>query len=424
MLKVKFNLREQMSLSETLINLIVNHNNVRYKISTGRSVNPKYWNTKAQRCKELMDFREGVEINQKLDLFESVSKKIIRKADDDCIELTNEQFRRQLGEATENPNRFLNGSNFWDYFDDFVAYKKPRVSNDVIKDYNNSLRKHLTTCESRNNSPLSFGALKNQTNGFTDRLEYYLTYEAINKNGGRGLRTNTVGKQFKNLKSFLHWCFEKGIYPSFSLKHMVTKTEEVDTVFLTEEEITRLIKLKLTDDLETKVRDLFIIACETALRFTDFNRLNEYHFVDDDTRIRPTKRSGNRKKSSVNRKLIIPNSPRLRRILDKYQNNPPSVSDTTEFNKTIRAICEKAKINQLVTCVKERGNTSFEETKMKFKLVSSHTGRRSFCTNKFLGGMPVQAIMKFSGHKTESSFMRYLRIDNELAATKYREFFK
>lgn len=62
-------------------------------------------------------------------------------------------------------------------------------------------------------------------------------------------------------------------------------------------------------------------------------------------------------------------------------------------------------------------------TKKKFEEVSSHSCRRTFCTLKFLKGMPAQVIMKFSGHKSERSFLKYLKLDAELTANKYGEFF-
>ena len=64
-----------------------------------------------------------------------------------------------------------------------------------------------------------------------------------------------------------------------------------------------------------------------------------------------------------------------------------------------------------------------KEVKKKFNEVSSHTCRRTFCTLKFLKGMPAQAIMKFTGHKTERNFLRYLKLDAQVTANKYREFF-
>lgn len=59
----------------------------------------------------------------------------------------------------------------------------------------------------------------------------------------------------------------------------------------------------------------------------------------------------------------------------------------------------------------------------KWELVSSHTCRRTFCTLKFLSGMPPMAIMKFSGHSSEKNFLKYLKLDAELNADKFKEFF-
>lgn len=46
----------------------------------------------------------------------------------------------------------------------------------------------------------------------------------------------------------------------------------------------------------------------------------------------------------------------------------------------------------------------------KWQVISSHTARRSFATNAYLAGIPVFRIMLITGHKTEESFFRYIRI--------------
>ena len=55
--------------------------------------------------------------------------------------------------------------------------------------------------------------------------------------------------------------------------------------------------------------------------------------------------------------------------------------------------------------------------------MASHSGRRTFITLKFLAGMPAQAIMVFSGHSTERSFLKYLKLDAELVANQYADYF-
>jgi len=54
----------------------------------------------------------------------------------------------------------------------------------------------------------------------------------------------------------------------------------------------------------------------------------------------------------------------------------------------------------------------------KYELVSSHTARRSFCTNAYKSGMDSLAIMQLSGHKTEKSFLTYIKIGNEEFASR------
>lgn len=42
-------------------------------------------------------------------------------------------------------------------------------------------------------------------------------------------------------------------------------------------------------------------------------------------------------------------------------------------------------------------------------MISIHTGRRSFCTNAFLEGIPVLSIMDVTGHKSEKTFLKYIK---------------
>lgn len=53
-----------------------------------------------------------------------------------------------------------------------------------------------------------------------------------------------------------------------------------------------------------------------------------------------------------------------------------------------------------------------------YEQVSSHTARRSFATNAVLSGIDMHLIMKITGHKTESEFRRYVRVDDVLAAER------
>ena len=55
----------------------------------------------------------------------------------------------------------------------------------------------------------------------------------------------------------------------------------------------------------------------------------------------------------------------------------------------------------------------------------TYTARRSFATNAYLAGLPPISIMKITGHKTESSFMKYIKISEKENAIQLKghEFF-
>ena len=57
-----------------------------------------------------------------------------------------------------------------------------------------------------------------------------------------------------------------------------------------------------------------------------------------------------------------------------------------------------------------------EESFLKWELLSTHCARRSFATNLFKQGFPAISIMKITGHKSEKTFMRYIKVtEDEIA---------
>ena len=80
-----------------------------------------------------------------------------------------------------------------------------------------------------------------------------------------------------------------------------------------------------------------------------------------------------------------------------------------------------AEINDLVEVVKTKGGLRISETKPKFQLITTHVARRSFATNLYLAGIPSISIMKITGHRTERSFLKYIKISQEENAQKLME---
>jgi integrase len=414
---VKFFIRDPKAIRKTSIMLSFTYSGKRIRISTGEQIFPAHWNNKADKVREVIDEPEACEINNRLKLMESLVTDVHHNFLRDGIIPSPKELMQEIENQRIKPTLQNNNKGFWELFDDFVEYKRKRLPN--VKDFDNSLRKHLLNAEKNWKKPLTFASLKLKDKGLIEILDDYLTYDAINSKGEKGLATNTVGKQFKNLKVFLNWSFSNEYVPKFDTKHIVTKTEEVDAIYLKQEEVDTIFNLDDLTEEDTLIRDLFTIGIETGLRFSDFIRIKPEYIVDNKLTINPIKTITNKKNI-----VQIPISSKFRAILNRRNGTPPNYDgELTDFNKAVRELAKKAGINSEVVIYRKIGGKHIETVYQKYELVSSHTCRRTFCTLKFLGKMPANVIMKFTAHKTERSFLRYLKLGNEEVCEQYKHHF-
>lgn len=408
----RFNLRSTTEKDkETLIYLMFRYDDKRLKITTEETVMPKYWNFKEQKVREVKSYPKYIFVNDRLRKITNTIETTYRLLQNKGVEPTvNELKKEYIFQLTGiNPRK---APEFWNEYEKFIESEVGRVVNDVIKDYN-SLKKHLKGFEKHSKEPITFSSFNF---AFYQEFVKYLTYDAVKPNKEKGLATNTVGKQIKNLKIFLNYCFKHEIIERFDLTDFKTLTEEVDKIYLTEDEIAAIYNYDLAKEPELeKYRDLFVVGCHTGLRYSDFSRIKLENIINDEIRITPGK---------SHKTVIIPMHTDVKAILSKHGNNLTEGVDSYTFNKTIKKVGELAGIDDLIILTKKQGPNKIEFKHPKFELISSHTCRRSFCTNQFLLGVPSILIMKISGHKTEKSFLRYIRIDEELAAKKMREYWK
>jgi len=119
--------------------------------------------------------------------------------------------------------------------------------------------------------------------------------------------------------------------------------------------------------------------------------------------------------------VVIPMRKEAKEIFTRQFREQIPIISNVRFNENIKIIAKMAGICQVVKFSYRKGNKMIEEKKPKWAWITSHTARRSFCTNEFLKGTPVYLIMKISGHKREKDFYRYIRIDPREAAEKIKE---
>ena len=74
------------------------------------------------------------------------------------------------------------------------------------------------------------------------------------------------------------------------------------------------------------------------------------------------------------------------------------------------------------TIIFTKGGIRVTQQLPKYELITTHTARRSFATNQFLLGVPSITIMAMTGHRTEKSFMKYIKVTKREHATIMRSF--
>ena len=375
-------------------------------ISTGYNIKPEHWDDKKRwvkrACSQIDD------IDSALTKITSKLGEILTHAKDNGIDPTVDYVLLELEKNREYEQR-SNRVNMFDTLDQYVQEKKGKVSGDQIKDYN-TLKKHLTAFKKYSSQPVTF---RNLNLKFYNEFMDYLFYKAEKPDGTVGLLTNSAGKVIRLLKGFVNYQVAKGTIPAIDLTHFKVVEEETDAICLNEKELAAIYNLNLSDDKELEeIRDIFIVGCFTGLRYSDLSALSPEHIDAVNGYI-------NLKQRKVHKAVVIPMIDYVPDILRKYNYDLPKVP-SYKFNERLKELGKKAKLKQKIEVVRKKGNVRVKDVHEKWEMMSSHTCRRSFCTNMYLSGFPAEELMRISGHKSPAAFMRYIKVDNMQAANRLK----
>jgi hypothetical protein len=244
---------------------------------------------------------------------------------------------------------------------------------------------------------------------------------------------NTIAHHIKTLKTIMKQGKEEKKHNNLEFQRSAFKVQsiEVDTIYLNEEELKKVYNLDLTkvkeeydiDPVELPgldaARDVFLIGCWTCQRYSDYSRINKVNVQDGRRVIKLEQiKTGN--------KVVIPVRAELDMVLKKYEiaKDEYQLPKTFEqkLNKRIKTVCRLAGITEPVEISKIKGGKKVTAKYPKYKLVSSHTARRSGISNLYNAEVPSLFIMKLSGHRTEKEFMKYLRLTEDEIAKKLSEY--
>ena len=145
---------------------------------------------------------------------------------------------------------------------------------------------------------------------------------------------STIKRQIGRFRFFLNRALEHNIEVSKSFKQRIyfSDEEDIDGIYLNEQEIDSIIENDLSHDYELNVaKQNFLIMLFSGLRCSDFMRLDTSNLESGFIKIK-TKKTGTN--------VVLPLHQTVKQILnDNYGNLPPKLP-MKEFNKSIKTICQ------------------------------------------------------------------------------------
>lgn len=190
----------------------------------------------------------------------------------------------------------------------------------------------------------------------------------------------------------------------FLLEGFPTPKEDSVKIYLTNDEIQKIIDLNLSENPELDlIRDWFIIGTRTALRYGDLRRLTRKNIVKAD---------GGEVIAIITEKtgveVCAPFTGDVKRIFEKYEFEIPTPVTNQHANRSLKTIGKLARINDVQAFQLNKDG----EPKRKYDLITTHTARRSCATNLFLAKHSLVSIMKLTGHKSTKQLEEYIRVNS------------
>lgn len=398
-----------------------------FTCATGLWIHREEWNTKNQQVKQKATTTNKDLINSKL---KELEVKIIDKWNNDYI--TREIITKNwLKDVVSEFFGFVRNSDdhkvfFADWIKKFIEESDSRLNDGKVISKRTIQRYMLTLSKIEEYEAIKGGKLRFE---HID-LKFYRGFVKYYKDLGN--KNNTIGSYISHIKM---WCKDielEGlpINPQYKHRDFKAISNETSDPYLTEEEINRVFDYNFLDNFRlSNVRDLFIIGLRTGLRVSDFLRLKKINFDDDSISVKTVKTGAF---------VTIPLHKQIKIILSRNNGKLPNMISDQKFNKYVKEVCELVGLDEefqgsrsMKVVVKEATPTTAEVTKMrkvdgfypKYELISSHTCRRSFASNLY-GKLPNMTIMAITTHKTESEFLKYIKITKSEHAEALRKYWE
>lgn len=241
----------------------------------------------------------------------------------------------------------------------------------------------------------------------------------------KGLTNSTINKQIKQLKWFLRWAEDHDyvLAPDWKKFSAKLKQPEKTIIFLDWDELMRVYNCVIPEQKQylQRVRDVFCFCCFTSLRYSDVANLRRSDVYPDYIRVTTVKTAET---------LEIELNDYAKTILQKYEGEHypgdlalPVISGQ-RMNEYLRELGKMVGLDTPIRQVYYSGSERIEEVRPKYEYLTTHCGRRTFICNALALGIPVDVVMRWTGHSDYTAMKPYIDIADKVKAAEMKKFNK
>lgn len=369
------------------------------KVSTGFKIHEKYWDKKRGWPKESLEVK----------VYDKLVKSLVETLDS-----------VRSYEFGPGKNVAINKS----WLQEAITYntKSSQEQNTLLTDQLKNYRDKLNNRPLKDRSAVASGTLKNydttiyrikkyQTHFGNELLlsmldfQFYDEYLKFAKKQ-LSLSLNSIGKDIKNIKAVCNDAKDRGIsvHENVFSRRFSAPSEKSSFVTITLSELDKLIEFEGPNYLEN-ARDWLVIGCWTGCRYADLIKLNNSNLTD----YKESSKAIHYIQSKTQKPVRLALHPQVISILAKRNWDFPRPISNVKFNEYIKILCKEVEMDELNVGIvyDSELKRKIKGKHPKWKLIKSHTCRRTFATNHY-GKLPTSKIIAATGHTTEKMLLAYI----------------
>ena len=371
-----------------------NYNGKNLNTTTGIKTIDQNWDAKKQRLKP--NVIRATENNRYLDLLEQKINDIYSKALSEGRVLTNTYLIEQLKSKETQKTISL-----FEEWEKYLEVQRLRVKHGTIKSAKTAYNHFKEFCKKRGLLKITFEDF--DANRKAEFAEFLLK---------KGNSNNTIHAVQKRMTRFLNYTKKIGLHNNDTHKAFSIPERVGSIKFLEWEEVKALMNIEVEPGIENDARDLFVFCCLTAMRYSDVQNLRKTdikeHRFDN---IKGVQYAAHIRQLKTSKLTVIPLLPEAIAILKKYEN------EKTEFalpqranqsvNRVLKILGRRARLNALQELIVYRGKECIVTHEPKWKILTTHMGRRTFATMAANKGIPINIACSITGHSPEVMLHHY-----------------